>query len=220
MAETSSTREPIDFLSRATRREQIFFHAARLFCTRGFAATTMSEIADAVGITKPGLYHFVSGKEELLFTLMMFSMDRLEEEVIRPARAIGDPVERLNFIIRGHLLSVAQVISPTGNPLTIIIEEPAGLSPENAAIMHGRKRDYFRLLRDTLVEVDEAGGLADADPGVAAFAILGIILWLARWHRPDGPIAPAEIVRQLHAMALRAVLKPDFIRARGLLPPD
>jgi AcrR family transcriptional regulator len=45
------------------RREQIFVHAAQMFCTRGFAATSMADIAEAVGITKAGLYHFVRNKE-------------------------------------------------------------------------------------------------------------------------------------------------------------
>ena len=65
-------------------------------------------------------------------------------------------------------------------------------------------------------EIKAKGGLADADPRVATFAIFGIILWLARWHRPDGPLTADAIVDQLTGTALRAVLTPEAIAANRL----
>lgn len=188
------------------RREQIYVHAAQLFCTRGFAATSMANIADAVGITKAGLYHFVASKEELLFTLMSFSMERLEEDVVAPARSIVDPAERLTAIVRGHLRSVMQVTTPVGNPLTIILEETSALSPDKAALIKARKAAYSAFVRDTLDEIKGAGKLADVDTRMATSAIMGIILWLARWHRPDGPLSVDDIVDNLSGIALRGVL--------------
>ena len=198
------------------RREQIFVHAAQMFCTRGFSATSMTDIAEAVGITKAGLYHFVSNKEELLYTLMTVSMDALERDVIAPAREIADPVPRLAAIVRRHLESVVRLVTPVGNPLAIILEEPSGLSPENAARIQDRKGRYYVFVRSTLEEIKAKGGLADADPRVATFAIFGIILWLARWHRPDGPLTADAIVDQLTGTALRAVLTPEAIAANRL----
>lgn len=197
------------------RREQIYVHAAQLFCTRGFAATSMANIAEAVGITKAGLYHFVASKEELLFTLMSFSMERLEEDVVAPARTIADPVERLTAIVRGHLQSVMQVTTPVGNPLTIILEETGSLSDEKAAMIKARKAAYSAFVRGTLDEIKAAGGLADVDTRMATSAIMGIILWLARWHRPNGPLSVADIVDNLSGIALRGVLHPGS----ALVPP-
>jgi AcrR family transcriptional regulator len=198
------------------RREQIFVHAAQMFCTRGFAATSMADIAEAVGITKAGLYHFVRNKEELLYTLMSLSMDALERDVIAPTRAIDDPVARLAAVVRRHLESVVRLVTPVGNPLAIILEEPSGLSPENAANIQDRKGRYYVFVRSILEEIQVRGELADADPRVATFAIFGIILWLARWHRPDGPLTSDAIVDQLTGTALRAVLTPGAIAAHRL----
>lgn len=203
--------QPGDAPNLLGRREQIYIHAAQLFCTKGFAATSMANIADAVGITKAGLYHFVPSKEELLFTLMTFSMDRLEADVIRPAAVVRDPIARIRRIVRGHLESVTQVVTPVGNPLTMILEEQTGLSPEKAAIIRSRKSAYFHFVRSTLNEIKAMGHMAGADTRVATFAIFGIILWLARWHRPDGPLTTVEIVDQLTVMALRTVLPDELI---------
>lgn len=178
----------------------------------------MANIAEAVGITKAGLYHFVQSKEELLFTLMAFSMERLEQDVIEPARAIGDPVERLKATVRGHLESVMQVTTPVGNPLTIILQEPTGLSPDKAAEIKARKSAYSTFIRETLEEIRDAGGLASFDPRLATFSILGIILWVARWHRPDGPLPVSDIVDQLSQIALRGVLSDDLLRPRSAPP--
>ncbi len=191
------------------RREQIYVHAAQLFCTRGFAATSMNNIAEAVGITKAGLYHFVASKEELLFTLMSFSMERLEEDVVAHARLITDPVDRLTAIVRGHLQSVMQVTTPVGNPLTIILEETSALSPDKAALIKARKAAYSAFVRGTLDEIKVMGKLADVDTRMATSAIMGIILWLARWHRPDGRLSVDDIIDNLSGIALRGVLGSD-----------
>ena len=132
------------------RERQIFAQAARLFVEKGFAATSMSDIAEAVKITKAGLYHFVKGKEDLLFTIMMFGMDALFEDVVIPGRATVDPEARLRLMIRNHLTNIGWGASRSGKPVTIVADEPSGLSPKNRRIITARKREYFNLIRDTL----------------------------------------------------------------------
>jgi hypothetical protein len=102
-----------------------------------------------------------------------------------------------------------QVTTPVGNPLTIVLEETSALSPDKAAQIKARKAAYSVFVRDTLDEIKAAGQLADVDTRMATSAIMGIILWLARWHRPDGPMAVADIVDNLSGVALRGVLKTD-----------
>ena len=192
-----------------SRREQIYVHAAQLFCTRGFAATSMANIADAVGITKAGLYHFVESKEELLYTLMSFSMERLEQDVIAPAMKIEEPTRRLVAIVRLHLQLVMLVTTPVGNPLTIILEEPVGLGAERASEIKARKVAYTNFVRETLDEIKAAGGLVDVDTRIATFFIIGTILRVARWHRPGGTLPVERLIDQLCAMTLRGVLLDD-----------
>lgn len=191
------------------RLEQIYFHASRLFLEKGFAATSMSEIAESVGITKASLYHFISSKEDLLFTLMNWGLDILDQDVRQQAEGIEDPLDRLTVIVRNHLLNIARVATDHGNPFTVIMDEPAGLGPEKASHIRTRKREYFELVRSCMVELKRDGRLADLDPSVAAFGVLGTILWFGRWHRPNGPTEDDVLVSQLTGMCLRAALKPD-----------
>ena len=56
--------------SSSTRRDlvmsEILEHATRLFAQRGYDGTTLQDIADAIGITRPGLYNYINSKEQLL----------------------------------------------------------------------------------------------------------------------------------------------------------
>ena len=58
----------------STRRElvenEMYEHAARLFAERGFAGTSLQDVADAMGVTRPALYYYVKSKDELLSKLV------------------------------------------------------------------------------------------------------------------------------------------------------
>jgi AcrR family transcriptional regulator len=189
------------------RLEQIYVEAARLFAERGFAATSMSDIAEAVGVTKAGLYHFVASKDELLFTLMNWGLDILDRDVVEPALQESDAVERLRLIVRNHALSIAALSTPQGNPVAIVMEELAGLAGRRKAAITARKRRYFDFVRDTLRTLRAEGRLRDIDPNVAAFSIIGMIVWLARWRKPDGKVGREQIAEQMADIALGGVVK-------------
>src|SRR5713226_2567579 len=84
------------------RRAEICRTAAQIFRDRGYDATSVSDIARALGMTKAGLYHYVDSKEALLFEIMTYGLDRVRDEVVLPARAIRDPEERLRQIVIRH----------------------------------------------------------------------------------------------------------------------
>ncbi|WP_293382459.1 TetR/AcrR family transcriptional regulator [Phenylobacterium sp. SCN 70-31] len=185
----------------------IYLQAARLFVAKGYDATSMSDIAQAVNITKAGLYHFVKSKEDLLFIIKTFGMDELFDEVVHPAREEPDPLARLRLIIRAHLLNITRVSSKQGNPVTIVADDPAGLSPKFQKIIDARKREYFDLVRGALQELRERGDVADdLDLTIATHNIIGMILWVARWRKPKGRLSVEEIIEQITRMALGGVL--------------
>src|SRR6516165_1912489 len=84
------------------RRAEICRTAAQIFRDRGFDATSVSDIARALRMTKAGLYHYFTGKEALLAEIMMFGLERVHEEVLLPVRGIPDPEERLRQLIIRH----------------------------------------------------------------------------------------------------------------------
>ncbi|WP_397420526.1 TetR/AcrR family transcriptional regulator [Phenylobacterium sp.] len=189
------------------RARQIFVQAARLFVEKGYDGASMSDIAEAVNITKAGLYHFVKSKEDLLYTLVSFGMDELEDEVVNPGRAEPDPAVRLRLMIRNHVANIGRVGSSQGNPVTIVTDDITGLSPRSRRLINSRKRAYYTLVRDTLEELKVRGdAAADLDTTVAAHSLIGAILWTGRWRRPNGRLGVDELVEHLTAFVLKGVL--------------
>ncbi len=180
----------------------IYRTAAQIIYEKGFDATSMTEIAEAVEMTKPGLYYYVKGKKELLFSIMRFAMDLLDREVVAPARAISDPEQRLRHIIQQH----ARLLTHEAGALAILIDEEAGLSDDDRRQIRRRKRNYFAFLRRTLEDLREQGRLLPVDTTVAAFSLLGMVMWIARWYDPKGRLESERVVRDVTEIAAGGML--------------
>jgi AcrR family transcriptional regulator len=185
------------------RAPEVYRTAARIILQKGYDATSVSDIADALGITKAGLYHYIKGKTELLFEIMKYGLEELEREVLVPAREIEDPEQRLRFVITTH----ARIVTRGDGVVTILVDEARALTPAQNRTVVRMKRKYIDCLRDTLDELKKQRKLRGVDVTVAAFAITGAINWLSRWYRPGGSLSAEEIAWQIADIALNGVLR-------------
>ena len=205
--------EAIDDLGRLG---EIYRVAAQIICEKGFDATSMNDIAEAVGITKAGVYHHIPAKKDLLFRIMNFGLDELDAAVIMPARAVADAESRLRSIIHNHVRLITSHSTAQGyNPVTIVVDEVAGLTPAHRRKIDERKRVYVDLIRETLKQLKDEGRLRDLEVTAAAFSLLGMILWLSRWYHPDGRLTPEQVADEISKMALGGVLRPQARLNRG-----
>ena len=192
------------------RLKQIFFTAAQLFCEQGYDATTMSDIGDAVGITKAAIYHFVpGGKQDLLFAIINYGMDTVDEFVIAPAREIADAEQRLQAIITNHAKLVMRSSTSQGfNPVTVVTDEVASLSPTQRRGVNQRKSAYMDLVRETLRKLKAEGKLKEQlDVSVVAFSLIGMIIWLGHWYRPDGRLSSDDVADVIYRMLRGGIIR-------------
>src|SRR5947209_5405539 len=171
------------------RAAEVYRTAAEIILQKGYDATSVSDIADALGITKAGLYHYIHGKTQLLFDIMQYGLDELDREVAQPAKKIAEPEERLRFMIATH----ARIVTRGHGAVTILVDEARALTPAQNRKMTRRKRAYFDYLRATLRELQEAGKLRDVDVTIAAFGILGTVNWISRWYQQGGALDENQI---------------------------
>jgi len=186
------------------RRSEMYRTIAQLFRDRGFDATSVSDIARALGLTKAGLYHHFDSKEALLFEIMMFGLDKVRDEVILPVRAIGDPEERLRQLITRH----ARITTRGHGAVAHLQDEIRALPPPSRKQVEHRMRVYFDLVRGTLDELHAAGRLAEVDRTVATFSLIGMILWLPRWFRQDGRLTQDHVAENIANLALGGLVGP------------
>ncbi len=184
------------------RAVDIYTKAAEIFHEQGFDATSMSRIAAAVDLTKAGLYYYIESKEDLLFAIMNYAMQRLETEVIEPSREVEDLTERLKSIVSRH----GRLLTEGNKAITILTDEIEGLKPKHRKQILDRKRVYFEFVRGTLDELKAAGRLRDVDTTVATFSLFGTLLWLPRWFRPDGPLDSEQVIESITDIAAGGLL--------------
>jgi AcrR family transcriptional regulator len=186
-----------------SRRVEICRTAAQIFRDRGYDATSVSDVARALGMTKAGLYHYFDSKEALLFEIMTYGLERVRDEVVVPVRAIRDPEERLRQIVLRH----ARIATNGRGAVAHLGDEIRALPPAARKQIEERMRYYFDLIRDTLIELKADGRLRDIDPTVAAFSLMGMVLWLPRWFRQDGRLSQERVADEIANLALGGLVQ-------------
>lgn len=89
---------------RARTRAALLEAAARGFSRFGYGNVILEKIAADAGYTRGALYHLFAGKEELAVAVVDWVAERWEQEVWEPAQLIGEPVDVLVTLARGHIV--------------------------------------------------------------------------------------------------------------------
>ena len=197
------TGKPIVTPKGRARKEEVFRTAARLMVQNGFGGTSISDIAKVVGLTKAGLYHHITGKQDLLFQILQYAFDEMERLVFEPVKQVQDPEQRLTEIIRLHV----RVILDGGLEFTLLYGERHHLDDMQQDIIVQRMLAYMALVGATLQELVNEGKLRDLDTQIATFHLLQTISGIARWYPKFSEISEDHLVEQTVNYSLSAILK-------------
>jgi AcrR family transcriptional regulator len=165
-------------LRRRLVEREILERAAELFAQRGFAGTTVQDIADALGMSRPALYYYVKSKDVILEQLVenLSINDANVLEAIRRRRS-GDPLDKLREMAH-HLATNA-----SSNPYQtqILAQSKHHLPEQIAARDREAERSIVQSLSWVLEQGMRRGQFRALDPRTAALAIIGMCLWTAWW---------------------------------------
>jgi AcrR family transcriptional regulator len=195
------------------QREQILSAASALFAQQGFAGSTMNAVAEACGVSKSTLYHYVRDKQELLAQISSAHVMRLEalvDEVKAESRQMQlSPEAQLALLISRFM----QAYALAQNEHRVLTEDVKFLdSRQRAGVLAGQRRvvDAFAAAV-TAVRPELAGpGPTSKLPKVLAMLLFGMINWTFTWLRPDGAFSHSElapIISELFLGGLRALLR-------------
>jgi len=167
------------------RRLDILHAAARVFRRRGIAAAGMREIAEEAGLSPGNLYHYFSGKHEIL----LFCQGRTLERMLAAVQAAqGSAAERLRSVLRAHVHSMLDELEGATAHLDV-----EALPGRLRAKMIGKRDAYERAVRGIVAAGVKGREFARCDAALVTRAMLGAVNWTARWYRPDGPQGTDEI---------------------------
>jgi TetR/AcrR family transcriptional regulator, cholesterol catabolism regulator len=172
------------------RGEEVYAAALRLFREKGYHATSMQDIAAAVGLYKGSLYHYIGRKEELLVRVFERGMGALLADVERiAADTAAGPSTQLRRIVEAHVAAVASNL----DALTVYLHEWRALAGDSLATVRAQRERYTALVADIITRGSRTGEFHVADVRLATLGLLGMCNWLCQWYSPSGRLSPADI---------------------------
>jgi AcrR family transcriptional regulator len=193
-------------------RRSMLNAAAELFAERGFGGTNLRDVADVLGMSRPGLYYHFPSKEKILEALIeevTFSFAAQLEAM--SGKQDRDPAEALRTVV---LISARWVLE---NPVLfrVLIRSEAEI-PEELKRKHDASKkailDHFTAVIERGIAV---GKFRPVDPHVASLTIAGMCNWTSWWFKPEGRLHVSEVAAAIADMAVRSLLRPDVHRERS-----
>jgi AcrR family transcriptional regulator len=181
-------------------QDAVLAAAVRLFIVRGYEATSMGDLAEALGITKSSIYHHVTSKQDLLRMAVNHALDGLFEAADQVKALQAPAIERLELLIRRSVMVLADRLEF----VTLLLRVRGNTAIEQGALM--RRRIFDAQVTDLVKQAQAEGDLrADVDPATAARLLFGMVNSLTEWYKPGrgDPGAMADTVVTIAFIGLR-----------------
>jgi AcrR family transcriptional regulator len=171
---------------RNVKRQALLDGATALFNARGISATSLADVAEAVGLTRATVYYYVKDRAELVFQCYLRACELVAEDLATASEA-ADGLERTLEFLRLSLTPL--------RPPTAVLTEINALDPAHAEVVRQANDRNTAALVGFIAEGVCDGSIRPCDAEVAAQSIIGMLAWaqlLPQWSRGD------------HGRALRA----------------
>ncbi|HET6736293.1 TetR/AcrR family transcriptional regulator [Mycobacterium sp.] len=190
---------------------QMYETAAKLFAHRGFAGTSLQDIADEMGITRPALYYYVKSKDDLLAKLITEITEGSTSQILAVATDPElDAAQKLSRI--AYLMAHNRAMQPTR--FLLLSRSEAELSDTLAEVHEKTKRAMLRSLIGVIDQGVEAGHFRPVNPRSAALAVIGMCNWVASWFHEDDAAGAEQVASDIADLALASVVQsPDRVTA-------
>ncbi|WP_423141150.1 TetR/AcrR family transcriptional regulator [Parablastomonas sp. CN1-191] len=189
--------------AKSQRRWELIIEASTaLFKERGFAATSMQDISDRVGLQKGSLYYYVDSKEMLLFEILR-DLHRGGEALVDHINfETGDPLGEL----RSYFVQISIYSGRHADRLGIFTRDFQFLDQAQQSEII-RERFMYRHATERLIALaKERGQVSDLlDVHTAAQTVLRAVTAVFEWYRPDGPLSIEEIAVQNAAILVQGL---------------
>jgi AcrR family transcriptional regulator len=194
------------------QRERIRKIAAELFARRGYHATGVAELGDAVSLGRGGLYHHIGSKEKLLEEISVrhvVQMVRVGEEVLH---SDAPPQEKLRTLSRRLMHTIADNLPE----VTVFFRDGNALTGEAREHVIGLRARFEEIWLEVFQDGIDRGVFRPMDP-LAVKALLGMHNYSYVWLDPNGRLGPEQVADLFCELLLGGLLTDS---ARGAAKAD
>jgi AcrR family transcriptional regulator len=189
---------------RRNRDEEILTAAIQVFSEKGYAAASLQDVADAVGLLKGSLYHYISSKESLLYRIFQEShqeasalMAAIDDLGLAPDAKLREFVRQLTLFYEQHR-----------ERASLYFSEWRHLTGDDRETVMKQRREFELYMRTIVSEAHERGLTnPNLDVKLATRYILTAVNGVILWYRPEGPLPGDDIADQIAELACSSVLR-------------
>lgn len=174
------------------KRQALLREAASCFTRKGYHGTSLTEIADTLGVSKAALYTYVKSKDELLYFCHQAAMDMALDSVAQAQSMEGSGLEKLCACLQSYLRTMLS----DQTSYVLILEEHA-LLPEHARVIVERRDQFESALRGLVADGVADGSMVPCHPKLAIFAVLGAVNWIMKWYATGGDWTGDQIAQEM-----------------------
>jgi AcrR family transcriptional regulator len=171
------------------KSQMILAAAAKIFNARGFHNTSVTDVAEVLGVSKPFLYYYLKNKDYILFECSRIATEALHAMLDEVRKADVNSWERLVLIFKGY----ARVMTSDFGICLIRNTAPGSLPETSREKLWVGRRRLNREVEQVIAQGIADGSIRRCDPITLSFAIFGAFNWITYWYRDNGPLTPDEI---------------------------
>ena len=189
-------------------KQSILDCAAKLFATKGFARTSINEIADAAGLSKAGIYHYFDSKSEILRAMLTEHLEAVNE-IVDTALNTSDPPQS-KFVTFTRLLIESYTRAATRNRHTVLMGDFGSLPAKDREFIITTERRIVRAVEKLLQRVQPQLEKHQDFSRPLTMLYFGMINWTDNWYSEKGRLAPTELAALAAKLFLNGLEHTDY----------
>lgn len=196
-------------------KQSILDCAAKLFATKGFASTSISEIAEAAGLSKAGVYHYFDSKSEILRAMLTEHLE-VVTDIVDTALNTSEP-PRSKFLTFTRQLIQSYTRPESRNRHAVLMGDIDSLAAKDREFVVTTERRIIRAIERLLQSIHPQLEKHQDFARPLTMLYFGMMNWTDNWYSEKGRLAPAELATLMAEVFLNGLEHTDYsaIQARS-----
>lgn len=192
----------MESIANLSRKEQVIRKAAELFKEKGYAAASMRDLAQLLGIEAASLYSHIKSKEEILRNLCFDMAAEFRKSLEEVEKQDLPASEKLRKGIIGHIEVMAKDLTASA----VFMNEHRHLSQPYLRDFLLLRINYINRFKSIIEQGARSGEFKRTiDKKLAVMTLFSSLNWMPMWYDPSGLIEPIELGKQLSDMLVNGL---------------
>ncbi|MET0392199.1 MAG: TetR/AcrR family transcriptional regulator [Chitinophagaceae bacterium] len=190
---------------KASKKELILQKAATMFREKGFAATSMRDLAESVGIEAASLYNHIRSKNEILETLCFDVANRFNANIELVESGAQSSISKLEILLRFHIRQMIEQYEA----VYVCDHEWKHLEEPYLSNFHTQRRNYRKKFAAIIEEGIRKNEIRGIDAPTAVLIVLHAVSGIESWHRSRARINDRELEDNMVMILIDGLRKHD-----------